>query len=128
MFYSIWAHRKSKGAKAASFHEHVGVEVAWTVIPFLIVIGMALPATRTVVAMKDTSNADITIKATGYQWKWGYEYLDGPAAGVEFLSNLATPRAQIDNIEPKGEFYLMEVDQPPSGACWSESAHSRHRR
>jgi len=112
MFYSIWAHRKSKGAKAASFHEHVGVEVAWTVIPFLIVIGMALPATRTVVAMKDTSNADITIKATGYQWKWGYEYLDGPAAGVEFLSNLATPRAQIDNIEPKGEFYLMEVDQP----------------
>ncbi|MFO7747811.1 MAG: cytochrome c oxidase subunit II [Orrella sp.] len=112
MFYSIWAHRKSKGAKPATFHESVGVEIAWTVIPFLIVIGMALPATRTVVAMKDTSGADMTVKVTGYQWKWGYEYMDGPAAGVEFLSNLSTPRAQIDNLEPKGEFYLMEVDQP----------------
>lgn len=112
MFYSIWAHRKSKGAKPATFHESVGVEIAWTVIPFLIVIGMALPATRTVVAMKDTSGADITVKVTGYQWKWGYEYMDGPAAGVEFLSNLSTPRAQINNLEPKGEFYLMEVDQP----------------
>jgi cytochrome c oxidase subunit II len=112
MFYSIWAHRKSKGAKPATFHEHVGIEIAWTVIPFLIVIGMALPATRTVVAMKDTSGADMTIKVTGYQWKWGYEYLDGPATGVELLSTLATPRAQIQNLEPKGEFYLMEVDQP----------------
>lgn len=112
MFYSIWAHRKSKGAKPATFHESVGVEIAWTVIPFLIVIGMALPATRTVVAMKDTSGADITVKVTGYQWKWGYEYMDGPAAGVEFLSNLSTPRAQINNLEPKGQFYLMEVDQP----------------
>jgi len=112
MFYSIWAHRKSKGAKPATFHENVGVEIAWTVIPFLIVIGMALPATRTVVAMKDTSNADMTVKVTGYQWKWGYEYMDGPAAGVEFLSNLSTPRAQIENLEPKSEFYLMEVDQP----------------
>ncbi len=112
MFYSIWAHRKSKGAKPATFHENVGIEIAWTVIPFLIVIGMALPATRTVVAMKDTSGADMTIKVTGYQWKWGYEYLDGPATGVELLSTLATPRAQIQNLEPKGEFYLMEVDQP----------------
>jgi cytochrome c oxidase subunit 2 len=112
MFYSIWAHRKSRGAKPATFHEHVGVEVAWTVIPFLIVIGMALPATKTVVAMKDTSGADLTVKVTGYQWKWGYEYIDGPAAGVQFLSNLSTPRAQIENREPKGEFYLMEVDNP----------------
>ena len=112
MFYSIWAHRKSRGAKAATFHEHVGVEVAWTVIPFLIVIGMALPATRTVVAMKDTSGADMTIKVTGYQWKWGYEYIDGSAKGVKFLSNLATPRAQIEGKEPKGPFYLMEVDNP----------------
>lgn len=112
MFYSIWAHRKSRGAKAATFHEHVGVEVAWTVIPFLIVIGMALPATRTVVAMKDTSGADMTIKVTGYQWKWGYEYIDGSARGVKFLSNLATPRAQIEGKEPKGPFYLMEVDNP----------------
>lgn len=112
MFYSIWAHRKSKGAKPATFHESVGVEIAWTVIPFLIVIGMALPATRTVVAMKDTSGADMTVKVTGYQWKWGYEYVDGPAEGVNFLSNLTTPSAQIHNLEPKGQFYLMEVDNP----------------
>ncbi len=112
MFYSIWAHRKSRGVKPATFHEHMGVEVAWTVIPFLIVIAMALPATRTVVAMKDTSGADLTIKVTGYQWKWGYEYIDGPATGVKFLSNLSTPRAQIENKEPKGQFYLMEVDNP----------------
>lgn len=112
MFYSIWAHRKSKGAKAATFHESVGVEIAWTVIPFLIVIGMALPATRTVVAMKDTSGADMTVKVTGYQWKWGYEYMDGPAEGVSFLSNLSTPTTQINNLEPKSEFYLMEVDNP----------------
>lgn len=112
MFYSIWAHRKSKGAKPATFHENVKVEIAWTVIPFLIVIGMALPATRTVVAMKDTSGADMTVKVTGYQWKWGYEYIDGPAQGVSFLSTLSTPRAQIENREPKGEFYLMEVDNP----------------
>jgi len=112
MFYSIWAHRKSRGAKPATFHEHLGVEVAWTVIPFIIVIAMALPATRTVVAMKDTSSPDLTVKVTGYQWKWGYEYLDGPATGVRFLSNLSTPRAQIEGREPKGEFYLMEVDNP----------------
>ena len=112
MFYSIWAHRKSRGAKPADFHESVVVEIAWTVVPFLIVIGMALPATRTVVAMKDTSGADLTIKAVGYQWKWGYEYVDGQAAGVKFLSTLSTPRAQIENKEPKGPFYLMEVDNP----------------
>ncbi len=112
MFYSIWAHRKSRGAKPATFHEHVGVEIAWTVIPFIIVIAMALPATRTVVAMKDTSGSDMTIKVTGYQWKWGYEYVDGAAAGVKFLSNLSTPQAQIMGKEPKGPFYLMEVDHP----------------
>ncbi len=112
MFYSIWAHRKSKGYKSATFHEHMGVEVAWTVVPFLIVIAMALPATRTVVAMKDTSGADLTVKVTGYQWKWGYEYIDGPATGVKILSNLATPRAQIEGREPKSPTYLMEVDNP----------------
>jgi cytochrome c oxidase subunit 2 len=112
MFYSIWAHRKSKGHKAATFHEHVGIEIAWTIIPFFIVIGMALPATRTVVAMKDTSGSDMTIKVTAYQWKWGYEYVDGPAKGLSFLSNLSTPLAQIENREPKGPFYLMEVDNP----------------
>ncbi|MYN12735.1 cytochrome c oxidase subunit II [Pusillimonas sp. TS35] len=112
MVYSIIYHRKSRGAVASKFHEHVGIEIAWTVIPFLIVIGMALPATRTVVAMKDTSSADLTVKVTGYQWKWGYEYLDGSAQGVKFLSNLATPRDQIEGKAPKGNLYLMEVDRP----------------
>src|SRR5690625_2630439 len=112
MLYSVINHRKSKGAVASQFHENVAVEVAWTVIPFIIVIAMALPATRTVVAMKDTSGADLTVKATGYQWKWGYEYIDGPARGVHFLSNLATPRTQIYGLEPRNEFYLMDVDQP----------------
>lgn len=110
MFYSIWAHRKSRGFQASTFHEHLGVEVAWTVIPFIIVIAMALPATKTVVAMKDTSSPDLTVKATGYQWKWGYEYLDGPAKGVKFLATLSTPRAQIEGREPKGDYYLMETD------------------
>lgn len=114
MFYSIFAHRKSKGAKSASFHESTTVEIIWTVVPFLIVIGMALPATKTVVAMKDTSNADVTIKATGYQWKWGYEYLDGEGEGINFLQTLTTPRDQIDEHNavgaPKGENYLVEVD------------------
>lgn len=112
MFYSIVVHRKSKGFKPATFHEHLGVEVAWTVIPFIIVIGMALPATKAVVAMKDTTSSDLTIKATGYQWNWGYEYVDGPASGVSFFSNLSTPRAQIENREPKSNTYLMEVDNP----------------
>ena len=81
MFYSIFKHRKSKGAKAANFHESTTVEIAWTIVPFIIVIGMALPATKVVVAMKDTTNADLTIKATGYQWKWGYDYLQGRRRG-----------------------------------------------
>ena len=112
MLYSIIRHRKDKGHKAAKFDEHLGLELTWTVIPFLIIIGMAIPATRTVVAMKDTTSADLTIKATGYQWKWGYEYLDGPATGVRFLSNLATPQDQIDGKAPIGNTYLMEVDHP----------------
>ncbi|MDY0309480.1 MAG: cytochrome c oxidase subunit II [Castellaniella sp.] len=112
MLYSIVRHRKDRGYKAAKFEEHLGLELTWTVIPFLIIIGMAIPATRTVVAMKDTTSADLTIKATGYQWKWGYEYLDGPATGVHFLSNLATPQDQIDGKAPVSNTYLMEVDQP----------------
>ncbi|MDW3681441.1 cytochrome c oxidase subunit II [Cupriavidus sp. CuC1] len=110
MFYSVFKHRKSKGAKSASFHESITVEVIWTIIPFLIVIGMALPATKTVVAMKDTTNADITIKATGYQWKWGYDYLKGDGEGISFVSTLTTPREQINNEAPKSNTYLMEVD------------------
>lgn len=112
MFYSILKHRKSLGHKSASFHESTSVEIAWTVVPFLIVVLMALPATKTVVAMKDTSNADITIKATGMQWKWGYDYLKGDGEGIAFLSALSTPRDQIHNGAPKGENYLLEVDHP----------------
>jgi len=110
MLYSIIKHRKSVGHKAASFHESTTVEIIWTVIPLIIVIGMALPATKTVVAMKDTTNADITIKAIGYQWKWGYEYIKGEGEGINFLSTLSTPREQINNLEEKSNTYLMEVD------------------
>jgi cytochrome c oxidase subunit 2 len=111
MFYSILKHRKSLGHKPATFHESTAVEIAWTVVPFLIVIGMALPATKTLVAMKDTSNADITIKATGMQWKWGYDYLKGEGEGISFLSNLATPREQVvDPSKVKNDNYLLEVD------------------
>jgi cytochrome c oxidase subunit 2 len=112
MLYSIVMHRKSKGHKAAKFDENMAVELTWTIVPFLIIVSMAIPSTRTVVAMKDTSSADLTVKVTGYQWKWGYDYLDGPAAGVHFLSNLSTPAAQINGTEPKSNTYLMEVDHP----------------
>ncbi|MEO8598456.1 MAG: cytochrome c oxidase subunit II, partial [bacterium] len=111
MFYSIIKHRKSRGHKSASFHESTKVEIAWTVVPFLIVIGMALPATKTVVAMKDTSNADLTIKATGMQWKWGYDYIKGEGQGISFLSNMSTPREQVvDPTKIKSDNYLLEVD------------------
>jgi cytochrome c oxidase subunit II len=109
MFYSIFAHRKSKGHAAAQFHENTTVEVIWTVVPFLILLLMAFPATKTILAMKDTSVPDITVKVTGYQWKWQYDYLDH---GFSFVSNLATPAAQIHGQDPKGEHYLLEVDQP----------------
>ena len=109
MFYSIFAHRKSKGHQAAQFHENTVVEVVWTIIPFLILLFMAFPATKTVLAMKDASAPDMTIKVTGYQWKWNYEYLDD---GFGFYSNLKTPYAQIHGEEPKGEHYLLEVDNP----------------
>ena len=109
MFYSIFAHRKSKGHQAAQFHENTLVEIIWTVIPFLILVVMAVPATRTILAMKDTSAPDLTIKITGSQWKWSYDYLDD---GFGYYSNLATPVAQIEQGEPKGEHYLLEVDEP----------------
>lgn len=112
MFYSLWAHRKSRGHEPAQFHESLGVEIAWTLIPFFIIIAIGGLATRTVIAMKDTTEADLTIKVTGYQWRWGYEYLDGPAAGLKYLSVLATPRAQIENQEPKSDLYLLQVDRP----------------
>ena len=109
MFYSIWKHRKAAGHKAAHFHESTTVEIIWTVIPFFILIGMAYPATKAVIAMKDTSNPDMTIKVTGYQWKWEYDYLKD---GVKFFSTLSTPREQIENKQTKGEHYLLEVDEP----------------
>jgi len=109
MFYSIFAHRKSKGHPAAQFHENTTVEVIWTVIPFLILLLMAFPATRTILAMKDASVPDMTVKVTGFQWKWQYDYLDH---GFSYVSNLATPSAQIHNVDTKGEHYLLDVDQP----------------
>ncbi|MCY4743586.1 cytochrome c oxidase subunit II [Pelomonas sp. UHG3] len=114
MFYSIFKHRKSKGAVSANFHESVAVEIAWTVVPLLIVIGMALPATKVVVAMKDTTNADLTIKATGYQWKWGYDYLKGEGEGIGFLATLDTEQREASNSgkpEPVDN-YLLKVDNP----------------
>ncbi|HEU6454202.1 MAG TPA: cytochrome c oxidase subunit II [Roseateles sp.] len=114
MFYSIFKHRKSKGAVSANFHESVAVEIAWTVVPFLIVIGMALPATKVVVAMKDTTNADLTIKATGYQWKWGYDYLKGEGEGIGFLATLDTAQRESSNSghPEQVDNYLLKVDNP----------------
>jgi cytochrome c oxidase subunit 2 len=113
MFYSILKHRKSLGHKPANFHESVAVEIAWTVVPFIIVIVMGAMATRTVVAMKDTSNADLTIKATGYQWQWGYDYLKGEGEGIAFLSALdASHRVMSDQGKPQGDDYLLKVDNP----------------
>jgi cytochrome c oxidase subunit 2 len=115
MFYSIWKHRKSKGHKPANFHESVTVEIIWTIIPFIIVILMALPATKVLVASKDTSNADLTIKATGYQWKWGYDYLSGEGQGVSFLSTLDSTHREMSNDGARGvmpDNYLLKVDNP----------------
>ena len=109
MFYSIVRHRRSIGREARQFDRYKPLEIVWTVIPCLIVAGLAFPATRTVLAMKDTSGPDLTIKVTGYQWKWRYEYL---GENVSFYSELATPREQIENKAQKGENYLLEVDRP----------------
>jgi len=113
MFYSIFKHRKSRGAVPANFHESVKVEIAWTLTPFIIVIFMALPATKVVVAMKDTTNADLTIKATGYQWKWGYDYIKGEGEGLGFVSTLDTAQREMSNEgKPQGDNYLLKVDNP----------------
>lgn len=109
MFWSVFAHRKSKGVKPAEFHESTAVELIWTAVPFLILIGMAVPATKALVSIYDTSESVIDIKITGYQWKWHYDYLND---GVGFFSNLSTTQDQIYNREPKGENYLLEVDEP----------------
>jgi cytochrome c oxidase subunit 2 len=111
MFYSIFKHRKSVGHKAANFHESVAIEIAWTVVPFIIVVLMGAFATRTVVAMKDTTQSDLTIKATGYQWKWGYDYIDGEGKGLAFISTLDTTQRQLsEDSKPAGNDYLLKVD------------------
>ena len=109
MFWSIYHHRKSRGAVPAQFHESTLVEVLWTIVPMMILIGMAVPATGTLVRMYDARDAELTVKVTGYQWRWQYDYLDD---GVKFFSTLSTPQAQIRNLAAKGEHYLLEVDNP----------------
>ena len=109
MFWAILNHRKAAGHKADHFHENTTIEILWTIIPFLILAGMAYPATKTVLAMKDTSSPDMTIKVTGYQWRWEYDYLK---EGVKFVSVLSTPYEQVTNDQAKGEHYLAEVGAP----------------
>ena len=122
MIWSILHHRKSKGAVASQFHESTTMEIVWTVIPIVILVTMAIPATRTLLAMEDTSNTDMTIKITGLQWKWQYEYVDGEAAGINFISSLHPDHNQArllgagmnaDSLREKfGQNYLLEVDNP----------------
>lgn len=112
LFYSIFAYRKSQGAEAAHFHENTTVEILWTAIPFAILIGIAVPATITLLEIYDTDDAELDILVTGYQWKWKYEYIDANGENVSFFSSLATDKAEIYNEEPKGEHYLLEVDEP----------------
>ena len=110
MFWSCYAHRKSVGHPASQFHENTTVEILWTVIPGIILVAIAWPVTKVVISQKDTSNPDLTIKVTGMQWKWGYDYLNGEGEGISFVSTLSTPRDQIEGRAPKGEHYLLEVD------------------
>ena len=112
MFYSIYYHRKSRGVTPATFHESTKVEIAWTVIPFFILIGMAFPATTTMLEIYNTEDAELDILVTGYQWKWKYEYLNENGENVAYFSNLRTPQSEIYNTEQKGEHYLLEVDEP----------------
>jgi len=109
MFYVMYAHRKSRGAVAANFHENHVVELIWTIVPALILIVMAIPATTALLKVYDTENADIDIKVTGYQWKWQYEYI---GEGVKYMSELRTSQDEIYGRAPKGEHYLREVTEP----------------
>lgn len=109
MFYALWFHRKSKGYKAAEFHEHFWLEITWTIVPFIILVIMAIPATKVLMQMSDSAEPDLTVKITGYQWKWRYEYLDHK---IQFFSNITTPFNQIHNLEKKSKNYLIEVDHP----------------
>ena len=112
MFYSIIYHRKSRGVTPATFHESTKVEIAWTVVPFVILIAMAVPATSTLLAIYNTDDAELDVVVTGYQWKWKYEYLNESGEHVTFFSNLRTPQNEIHNTAAKGENYLLEVDEP----------------
>ncbi len=109
MIYSLIHHRKSKGYKAASFHDNSRLEIVWSIIPFLILVGLAVPATKVLIRMDDTEQSEVTIKIVGYQWRWQYQYLD---QGISYFSNLSTPYAQIKNKKAKNEWYLLEVDKP----------------
>lgn len=109
MFYSLFAHRKSRGAVAATFHGNLRIEIFWAVIPFIILVIMAVPSTAVLMRMEDNSKSDLNIKVTGYQWKWQYEYLD---EGISFFSSLSTPYKQLQNQQPKNKWYLLEVDNP----------------
>src|SRR5262245_6018034 len=109
MFYALFKHRKSLGVKAATFHGNTRIEVFWAVVPFLILVIMAVSATTVLMRMEDNSKADVNIKVTGYQWKWQYEYLD---EDISFYSNMSTPLDQINNKAPKNQWYLLEVDNP----------------
>lgn len=112
MFYSLMAYRKSNGHKAATFHEHTFAEVTWTVIPAIILLGMAWPASLTMIKVYDTSESDLDILVTGYQWKWKYEYLTESGENVSFFATLKTPQEEIHGEDAKNENYLLEVDNP----------------
>lgn len=109
MLFSLIRHRKSRGVEPAQFHEHPVLEIAWAIVPFIILIVIAIPATKTLINMNDNSNPDLSIKVTGYQWRWRYAYLD---QGIDFFSNLATPREELQNMAQKNKWYLLEVDHP----------------
>ncbi len=109
MIYAIIRHRKAIGHKPASFHESTTVEIIWTIIPFIILVVMAVPATKTLILMYDTKDADVTIKVTGYRWHWHYDYLD---EGISFFSYISTPDSEISNLSPKNPNYLLQVDKP----------------
>ena len=109
MFYTMFAHRRSRNPVPATFSESLTVEIVWTLVPILILVAMAIPATNALRDIEDNEDSDMTVLITASQWKWHYEYLD---SGISYYSNIATPQEQIDNLEPKGEHYLLEVDNP----------------
>ncbi len=110
MIYSIIFHRKSRGAKASNFHESTAIELIWTLIPLGILIAIAVPATRVLIDLENTDKAEMTVKITGYQWKWQYEYLDN---GVKFFSNLSKDsreRSEMGKVGDYPDHYLQDVD------------------